>query len=55
MKRLNDSSDVPEARLGFFSKNIYKLKKQGYILLARGKSGYSRLLQQKSRRKDSLW
>ena len=26
MKRLKDSSDVPEARLGILPKNIYKLK-----------------------------
>ena len=28
MKRLNDSSDVPEARLGNLAKNIYKLKEK---------------------------
>ena len=30
-------------------------ERQNYILLARGKSGYSRLRQQKSRTKESLW
>ena len=28
MKRLNDSSDVPEARLGLVAKNMYKLKEK---------------------------
>ena len=28
MKRLNDSSDVPEARFGIFCKNIYKFKEK---------------------------
>ena len=40
MKRLNDSSDVPEARLGILL-ITYKLKEidQGYILLSRGRMG----------------
>ena len=41
MKRLNDSSDVPEARLGILLKKHTQAqrKRQGYILLSRGGMG----------------
>ena len=40
MKRLNDSSDVPEAMLGILVKHIQdQRKRQGYILLSRGGMG----------------
>ena len=40
MKRLKDSSDVPEARLGMLPKTFSSSKKkQGYILLSRGRMG----------------
>ena len=40
MKRLNDSSDVPEAELGILQKNMYKLKeKDKAALLSRGGMG----------------
>ena len=40
MKRLNDSSDVPEARLGTFPKTYQaQRERQSYILLARGRMG----------------
>ena len=37
MKRLNDSSDVAEARLGILLKKQAPRKRQGYIPLARGR------------------
>ena len=56
MKRPNDKSDVPEARLVILPKNIYKLKEKdkGYLLISSGRMGNSRLRQQKNRRKESL-
>ena len=56
MKRLNESSDVPEARLGFLLKKIKSSKKEIRLHSTfPRKNGYSRLRQQRSRRKESLW
>ena len=54
MKRPSDSSDAPEASNGTLpqTKNKLKRKRQGCILLARGRMGTSRLRQQESRRKE---
>ena len=48
MKRLNDSSDVPEASLGILSKTYTSTEKMHSAFPRR--NGYSRLRQQKSRR-----
>ena len=57
MKRLEDNSDVPEARHGTLSKkHIHAPTERQRLHSARPRrNGYSRLRQQKSRRKDSLW
>ena len=55
MKRLNDSSDVLEARLGTLPKIYTSSKRTTKLHSARPRwNGYSRLRQQKSRRKESL-
>ena len=55
MKRLNDSSDVPEARLGILVKTFTSSKKRTRLHSTFPRwNGYSRLRQQKSRRKESL-
>ena len=56
MKRLNDSSDVPEAILGILPK-IYTSSKRttGLHSTFSRRIGYSRLRQEKSRRKEILW
>ena len=55
MKRLDDSSDVPEAKLGILQ-NIHTRSKKKTRLHSTfpRENGYSRLRQQKSRRKESL-
>ena len=57
MKRLNDSSDVPEARRGILPKNKYTSSKKKTRLHCTFplRNGYSLLRQQKNRRKESLW
>ena len=56
MKRLKDNSDAPEARLGTLPKTCTSSQKKTKLHSARPrKNGYSRLRQQKSRRKESLW
>ena len=55
-KRLKDNSDAPEARHGTLPKHIQAQIKNTRLQSTRPrKNGYSRLRQQKSRRKDSLW
>ena len=55
IKRLNDSSDVPEARLGTWPKTYTSSKRKTKSQSAfPRRHGYSRLRQQKSRRKESL-
>ena len=53
MKRLNDNSDVPEARLGILQKTKNKLKEKdkGYILLAFGRMGTPGWLNKRAGRK----
>ena len=56
MKRLKDSSDVPEARLGILLKTFTSSTKHTRLHSTFPlRNGYSRLRQQKSRRKESLW
>ena len=56
MKRLKDKSDVSRARLGILPKNYTSSKRTIKLHSTRPrKNGYSRQLQQKSRRKESLW
>ena len=56
MKRLKDNSDVPEAWLGTLPKAYTSSKRKTKIHSTRPqKNGYSRLRQQKSCRKESLW
>ena len=56
MKRLHDSSDVPEARLGILLKTYTSSKKKTRLHSTfPRRNGYSRLRQQMSRRKESLW
>ena len=56
MKRLKDNSDAPEARHGTLPKTCTssKRKTEPHSIRPR-RNGYSRLRQQKSRRKESLW
>ena len=59
MKRLNDSSDVPEARLGTLPKTFTSSKRTTklHFILPR-RNGYSQLRQQKSRSSslgETLW
>ena len=56
MKRLNDSSDVPEARPGILLKThtSSKRKTRLHSTFPR-RNGYSWLRQHKSRRQESLW
>ena len=55
MKRLNDSSDVPEASLGIFPKTNTSSKKNTRLHSTfPRRNGYSRQRQQKSRRKESF-
>ena len=56
MKRLQDKSDVPRARHGILPKIHTSSKKNTKLHSTRPrKNGYSRLRQQKSPRKESLW
>ena len=56
MNRLKDNSDVPEARLGILPKTYTSSKKQTWLYSSFSRrNGYSRLRQQKGRRKESLW
>ena len=56
MKRLNDNSDAPEARHGTLPKSYTSSKRKTKLHSARPRrNGYSRLRQQKSQRKESLW
>ena len=54
MKRLKDNSDVPEARDGTLPKTFSSSKRTKLHSTCLRKNGYSRLRQQKSRRKESL-
>ena len=56
LKRLKDSSDVPEARLGILPKTFTSSKKKTRLHSTfPRRNGYSRLHQQKRRRKEILW
>ena len=56
MKRLKDSSDVPEARRGILPKHIQARRKKTKLHSIRPrKNGYCRLHQHESRRRESLW
>ena len=56
MKRLKDNSDVPEARLGTLPKTHLSSKRKTKLHSTRQrKNGYSRLREQKSQRKESVW
>ena len=56
LKRLKDKSDVPKARLGILSKTYTSSKRTTKLHSTRPRRNrYSRLSQQKSRRKESLW
>ena len=56
MKRLKDNSDVPKARHGTLPKTYTSSKRTTKLHSTRPrKNGYSRLRQQKTRRKESLW
>ena len=56
MKRLKDRSDVPKAGLGIMTKTYTKSQKKTRLHSTfPRRNGYSRLRQQKSRRKESLW
>ena len=54
MKRLKDSSDVPEARLGILPKTYTSSKKDKAAFYFPAEERVLRLRQQKSRKKDSL-
>ena len=54
-KRLKDTSDAPEARHGTLPKTYTSAKKRTRLHSTRPRKNGSRLRQQKSRRKESLW
>ena len=55
-RRLKDKSDEPKARLGISPKTFTSSKRTTKLHSTRPrKNGYSRLRQQKSQRKESLW